>query len=59
MQETLARLQNQYIYSSNSSVNSSITNNAQDFPLGQLFYMDMSHDDILISSVFLVFGSPS
>ena len=37
-QELLARLTNQYITSSNSSVNSTITNNAQDFPLGRPFY---------------------
>lgn len=37
-QELLARLTNQYITSSNSSVNSSITDNAQDFPLGRPFY---------------------
>ncbi|KAK5718141.1 hypothetical protein LTR17_015863 [Elasticomyces elasticus] len=37
-QELLARLTNQYITSSNSSINSSITNNAADFPLGSPFY---------------------
>lgn len=36
-QELLARLLNQYITSSNSSVNSTITNNAEDFPLGRPF----------------------
>lgn len=40
---------NQYITSSNSSVNSSLTNNAADFPLGEKFYLDVSHDDIIIS----------
>lgn len=48
-QELLARLTNQFITSSNSSVNSTITNNADDFPLGRPFYADFSHDDILIS----------
>jgi len=48
-QELLARLTNQYITSSNSSVNSSITNNAEQFPLGAPFYADFSHDDILVS----------
>ncbi|KAL1657026.1 hypothetical protein SLS61_000066 [Didymella pomorum] len=48
-QELLARLTNQYITSSNSSVNSSITNNASQFPLGRPFYADFSHDDIIIS----------
>lgn len=49
LQELLARLQNEYITSSNSSVNSSLTNNANDFPLGRPFYVDFSHDDIIIS----------
>ncbi|KAK0945512.1 hypothetical protein LTR29_003117 [Friedmanniomyces endolithicus] len=48
-QELLARLTNQYITSSNSSVNSSLTNNPTDFPLGQPFYADFSHDDIIVS----------
>lgn len=48
-QELLARLTNQYITSSNSSVNSTITNNPDDFPLGRPFYADFSHDDIIIS----------
>ncbi|KAJ9619892.1 hypothetical protein H2203_008166 [Taxawa tesnikishii (nom. ined.)] len=49
LQELLARLTNQYIYSSNSSVNSTITDNPTDFPLGRPFYADFSHDDIIIS----------
>jgi hypothetical protein len=49
LQELLARLQNEFIMSSNSSVNSTITNNAKDFPLGRPFYSDFSHDDIIIS----------
>ncbi|KZT58772.1 phosphoglycerate mutase-like protein [Calocera cornea HHB12733] len=49
VQELLARLQNQYITSSNSSVNSTLDNNAATFPLGQPFYLDTSHDDIIIS----------
>ncbi|CAK3886707.1 multiple inositol polyphosphate phosphatase [Lecanosticta acicola] len=48
-QELLARLTNQYIYSSNSSVNSTITNNPRQFPLGRPFYADFTHDDIIIS----------
>lgn len=49
LQELLARLQNEYIFSSNSSVNSTLTNNAQDFPLGRPFYADFTHDDIIVS----------
>ena len=48
-QELLARLTNQYISSSNSSINSSITDNAADFPLGRPFYADFTHDDIIVS----------
>jgi hypothetical protein len=49
LQELLARLQNELITSSNSSVNSSITNNTRQFPLGEKLYADFSHDDIIIS----------
>lgn len=49
LQEMLARLQNQYIDVSDSSVNSTLTNNPETFPLGQKFYADFSHDDIIIS----------
>lgn len=51
LQELIARLTNQYITSSNSSVNSSLTNNSRSFPLGQKFYADFSHDDIIISTL--------
>lgn len=49
LQEVLARLQNQYITSSNSSVNSTLDNNPETFPLGQKMYADFSHDDIIVS----------
>jgi len=49
LQELLARLTNQYIPSSNSSVNSSLTNNPQAFPRNRPFYADFTHDDIIIS----------
>lgn len=48
-QELLARLTGQYITASNSSINSTITDNADDFPLGRPFYADFTHDDIIIS----------
>ncbi|KAF8848142.1 phosphoglycerate mutase-like protein [Acephala macrosclerotiorum] len=51
VQELLARLQHTYITSSNSSVNSTITDNPADFPLNQPFYADFSHDDIIISTL--------
>lgn len=49
LQELLARLQNQYINVSDSSVNSTLTDNPDTFPLGREFYVDFSHDDIIIS----------
>jgi hypothetical protein len=51
LQELLARLQKQYITVSDSSVNTSLTNNSADFPLDRPFYLDVSHDDILISTL--------
>ena len=49
VQELIARLEDKYIASSDSSVNSTIDNNAKDFPLGEKFYADFTHDDILVS----------
>jgi hypothetical protein len=49
LEELLARLQHHFILSSDSSVNSTLDDNEQDFPLNQKFYADFSHDDILIS----------
>ncbi|CAF3860724.1 unnamed protein product, partial [Rotaria sp. Silwood1] len=48
VQELLARLQNQYIYVGNISVNSTLDNNPTTFPLGQPFYLDMTHDNIMV-----------
>ena len=48
VQELLARLQHQFITSSNSSVNSSLDNNAADFPPSQPFYVDFTHDDVRV-----------
>jgi hypothetical protein len=49
LQELIARLTNTYITSSESSVNSTIDNNSKTFPLGEKFYADFTHDDIIIS----------
>lgn len=49
LQELLARLMDQYIPSSNSSVNSTLDDNETTFPLNEPFYVDFSHDDIIIS----------
>jgi hypothetical protein len=51
VQEILARLMNQTITTSNSSVNSTLDSDPSTFPLGQPFYLDMTHDDILMSVV--------
>jgi len=47
--ELAARLEGKLIPSSDTSINSTYDNNTDTFPLGQPFYMDMSHDDIIIS----------
>ena len=49
VQELLARLQNEYITVSNSSVNSTYDSSSSNFTLGQKVYADFSHDDIIIS----------
>ncbi|CAI7618771.1 unnamed protein product [Penicillium pancosmium] len=51
VQELAARLQSRLIYSSNSSINYTYDDNAKEFPLHQPLYMDMSHDDIIISTL--------
>ena len=49
LQELVARLTGKYITSSDSSVNSTLDGSAKTFPLNQTFYLDMSHDDIIVS----------
>ncbi|KZF20409.1 3-phytase [Xylona heveae TC161] len=49
VQELIARLTDQYITVSNSSVNSTLDDNDTTFPLNQPFYADISHDDIILS----------
>jgi len=44
LQELMARLDHQYINASDSSVNSTLDDNAATFPLNELFYADFSHD---------------
>lgn len=51
LQELIARIEGQLITTSNSSVNSTLDDNDRDFPLGQKFYADFSHDDIIISAL--------
>ena len=47
--ELAARLERQLINSSDTSINHTYTNNEKQFPFDQPFYMDMSHDDIILS----------
>lgn len=49
--ELAARLEAKLIYSSDTSINYTYDNNTVTFPLHQPFYMDMSHDDIIISVI--------
>ncbi|KAJ5201744.1 uncharacterized protein N7498_006407 [Penicillium cinerascens] len=49
--ELAARLQHKLLTSSDTSVNYTYDNNIKQFPFGQPFYMDMSHDDIILSVI--------
>ncbi|KAJ5930478.1 Histidine phosphatase superfamily clade-2 [Penicillium verhagenii] len=49
--ELAARLQRKLITSSDTSINYTYDNNLAQFPFDQPFYMDMSHDDIILSVV--------
>lgn len=47
--ELAARLQPTLIKASDTSVNASLDGDGEAFPLGQPFYMDMSHEHVIIS----------
>lgn len=49
--ELAARLEKTLITSSDTSINYTYTDNTDQFPFGQPFYMDMSHDDIILSVI--------
>ncbi|KAL3473225.1 histidine phosphatase superfamily [Aspergillus californicus] len=49
--ELAARLKGKLITSSDTSINATLDNNEDTFPLNQPFYMDMSHDDIILSVI--------
>jgi len=49
--ELAARLQQKLITSSDTSINYTYDNNIAQFPFGQPFYLDMSHDDIILSVI--------
>ncbi|KAJ5669064.1 hypothetical protein N7462_010134 [Penicillium macrosclerotiorum] len=49
--ELAARLQQKLITSSDTSINYTYDDNISQFPFNQPFYMDMSHDDIILSVI--------
>ncbi|KAJ5896907.1 uncharacterized protein N7473_006306 [Penicillium subrubescens] len=49
--ELAARLQQKLITSSDTSINYTYDDNTAQFPFGQPFYVDMSHDDIILSVI--------
>ncbi|KAJ5151223.1 uncharacterized protein N7482_010475 [Penicillium canariense] len=49
--ELAARLQQKLITSSDTSINYTYDDNTAQFPFGQPFYMDMTHDDIILSVI--------
>ncbi|KAI2788059.1 hypothetical protein POX_f08444 [Penicillium oxalicum] len=49
--ELAARLQQKLITSSDTSINYTYDNNLAQFPFEQPFYLDMSHDDIIVSVI--------
>jgi hypothetical protein len=51
VEELLARLQGKLIKESDSSVNSSLTDNEESFPLGMKFYADFTHDKMVLGTL--------
>jgi hypothetical protein len=51
VEELLARLKGEYIETSDSSVNSSLTKDEEHFPLGLKFYADFTHDKIVLGTL--------
>ncbi|KAJ6106524.1 hypothetical protein N7512_010041 [Penicillium capsulatum] len=49
--ELAARLERKLITSSDTSINYTYDNNEAQFPFDQPFYLDMSHDDIILSVI--------
>lgn len=47
--ELLARLQGELITEPGNGVNVTLTGSEETFPLGQPFYMDMTHDSVIVS----------
>ncbi|KAF9736085.1 histidine acid phosphatase [Paraphaeosphaeria minitans] len=51
VEEMLARLQGKLIMESDTSVNSSLTDNEDAFPLGMKFYADFTHDKMILAAI--------
>lgn len=51
VEELLARIQGKLIKESDSSVNSSLTDNEDSFPLGMKFYADFTHDKMVLGTL--------
>ena len=51
LQEILARLNNEYITSSDSSVNSTLNSNPATFPLNQKLYLDTTNDFMILGTL--------
>ncbi|KAF1952782.1 3-phytase [Byssothecium circinans] len=51
VEELLARLKGEYITESDSSVNSSVTQDEENFPLGMKFYADFTHDKMVLGAL--------
>jgi hypothetical protein len=51
VEELLARLQGKLIKESDTSINSSLTDNEDTFPLGMKFYADFTHDKMILAVI--------
>lgn len=51
VEELIARLEGKLIKESHSSVNSSLTDNEDTFPLGLKFYADFTHDKMILATL--------
>ncbi|KAK9469168.1 histidine phosphatase superfamily [Lipomyces arxii] len=57
LMEVLARLEGRQLTEAYGSINTTLTSNPETFPLDQLFYMDMTHDTVIIS-ILTALGIP-
>ncbi|KAK9472986.1 histidine phosphatase superfamily [Dipodascopsis tothii] len=57
VKEVLARLEHRQLTEAYAAINTTITSSPEDFPMDQPFYLDMSHDSIIIA-VLTALGLP-